>query len=145
MILPDANVLIYAFRRDTQRHSAYRDWLAGALTDEPAFGLSDFVLSSVVRIVTHPRIFAKPTSLEQALGYCDFLRDQPNAVRVAPGERHWRIFDGLCQRVGAKGNLVPDAYLAALAIETGAEWITADNDFARFPGLRWRHPLQGPA
>jgi len=142
VILPDANVLIYAFRRDAQRHSEYRGWLAAALADEPAFGLSDVVLSSVVRIVTHPRVFAKPSTLEQALGFCEFLRDQPNAVRLNPGDRHWRIFDDLCRKVGAKGNLIPDAYLAALAIETGAEWITADRDFARFPGLRWRHPLQ---
>ena len=141
MILPDANVLIYAFRRDAQRHGEYRDWLAAALANEQAFGISDFVLSTVVRVTTHPRIFVKPSKLKQALDFCEFLLAQPNAVRVTPGNRHWGIFEELCRKVDAKGNLIPDAYLAALAIEAGAEWITTDHDFARFPGLCWRHPL----
>lgn len=62
-------------------------------------------------------------------------------MAVAPGPRHWEIFDRVCRAVDAKGNLVPDAYLAALAIESGSEWITSDRDFSRFPGLRWRHPF----
>jgi len=62
-------------------------------------------------------------------------------VVVAPGPRHWEIFDRVCRAGDARGNLVPDAYLAALAIESGSEWITVDRDFSRFPGLRWRHPL----
>ncbi|MEK7270556.1 MAG: PIN domain-containing protein, partial [Planctomycetota bacterium] len=65
----------------------------------------------------------------------------PNCVLLSPGKRHWDIFSGLCRKAGAKGNLIADAYLAALAIETGSEWITTDRDFARFPGLKWRHPL----
>ena len=60
---------------------------------------------------------------------------------IAPGPRHWGIFAGLCRTTGVRGNLVPDAYLAALAIESGSEWISTDRDYARFPGLRWRHPL----
>lgn len=79
--------------------------------------------------------------LDAALGYVEALRGQPNAVVVAPGSRHWEIFSHLSRAVRAKGNLVADAYLAALAIESGSEWITDDRDFARFPGLRWRHPL----
>ena len=142
MILPDANVLIYSFRRDADQHKEYRHWLEFALGNEQAFGMSDIVLSSVVRIVTHPRIFAKPSTLPQALGFAEFLWAQPNVVRVSPGNRHWSIFADLCRRADAKGNLASDAYLAALAIESGAEWISTDRDFARFPGLRWRHPLQ---
>jgi len=69
------------------------------------------------------------------------LREQPGCVLVSPGERHWEIFTRLSKAVGAKGNLISDAYFAALAMESGAEWITADRDYARFPGLRWRHPL----
>lgn len=79
----------------------------------------------------------------QALAFADALRAQTNAVIVSPGSRHWQIFEGLCVAAGAKGDLVPDAYLAALAIESGCEWITTDRDFSRFPGLRWRHPLAG--
>lgn len=91
--------------------------------------------------MTHPRIFAPPTPIPTALAFADGLRNHPNAVVIAPGERHWSIFRRLCAQASARGNLVPDAYLAALAIESGSEWITDDGDFARFPGLRWRRPL----
>jgi predicted nucleic acid-binding protein len=74
--------------------------------------------------------------LDAALEFADQIRNPPNCLPVAPGDRHWTIFTRLARDVGAKGNLVPDAYLAALAIEAGAEWITADRDYARFPGLR---------
>jgi predicted nucleic acid-binding protein len=69
------------------------------------------------------------------------LREQPNRVQLEPGPRHWEIFERLCRESGAKGNLVADAYLAALAIESGCEWVTTDRDYSRFKGLRWRHPL----
>jgi toxin-antitoxin system PIN domain toxin len=98
-------------------------------------------LSGFVRVATHPRIFDPPASTSAALAFADALRSQPNAVLVAPGSRHWEVFGRLCRAAGAKGNLVPDAYLAALAIESGSEWITTDRDFSRFAGLRWRHPL----
>ncbi len=109
-------------------------------SDEP-FGLSELVLSGFVRIATHPRIFDPPAPTAVALDFADALRSQPNAVLIAPGTRHWEIFERLCRAAGAKGNLVPDAYLAAMAVESGSEWITTDRDFSRFPGLRWRHPL----
>lgn len=76
-----------------------------------------------------------------ALEFVDGVRERPNGVPVTPGPRHWHRFTSLCRRTGARGNVVPDAYLAALAIETGSEWVTTDRGFARFVGLRWRHPL----
>lgn len=141
MILPDVNVLVYAHRQDSTRHSDYRDWLNQILRSDAAFGISDLVLSGFLRVVTHPRIFGDPTPLQIAMEFVASVRDHPNAVTLAPGERHWDIFQRLCREANAKGNLVADAYLAALAIETGAEWITTDRDYARFSGLRWRHPL----
>lgn len=99
------------------------------------------MLSGVVRIVTHPRIYAEPTPVEDALDYVESLRSHQNSVVIAPGPRHFDLFRQLCASVAATGNLVPDAYFAALAIESGSDWITDDRDFARFPGLRWRHPL----
>ncbi len=141
MILPDVNVLVYAFREAAPGHNAYRAWLERSIGGDEAFALSDVVLSAVVRLTTHPRIFAPPSTLPAALAFCDALRGQPNAVPVVPGPRHWDIFRRLCLDGNAKGNLAPDAYLAALAIEHGCELITTDRDFARFPGLRWRHPL----
>jgi toxin-antitoxin system PIN domain toxin len=99
------------------------------------------VVSGFIRIVTHPRIFTVPTPLDAALDFTARLKAHDNCLLVEPGTRHWDIFVDLCRSSGARGNLVPDAYLAALAIESGCEWITTDRDFARFPGLRWRHPL----
>jgi toxin-antitoxin system PIN domain toxin len=141
MVLIDVNVLIYAHRTETPNHPEYRHWLESCLVSEQPFGASDFVLSSFVRIVTHPSILDPPTPLVEALHAVDVLRARPNCVRVTPGPRHWEIFRKLCLAVGARGNLIPDAYLAALAIESGSEWITTDRDYSRFPGLRWRHPL----
>ena len=141
MILADVNVLVYAHRSSSPDHERYWAWLDEQRHSSAAFGVSELVLSGFMRIVTHPRIFDPPSSLAVALDFADSIRTQPNAVPVAPGRRHWGIFAELCRDAGAKGNLVPDAYLAALAIETGSEWITTDRDYARFPGLRWRHPL----
>lgn len=122
-------------------HSAYREWLEATVEADEAFGVSDLVLSGFVRVVTHPRVFSPPEPVESALGFADALRKSPSAVTVAPGARHWGIFERLCREAEARGNLVPDAYLAALAIESGCEWVTTDRDYARFRGLRWRHPL----
>jgi toxin-antitoxin system PIN domain toxin len=111
------------------------------LASSSAFGLSTLALSGFLRIVTHPRVFDPPSPLGEGLRFCDFLIGQPHVMILSPGTRHWSIFEQLCRDANAKGNLVPDAYFAALAIEHGAEWITLDRDFARFPGLKWRLPL----
>jgi uncharacterized protein len=142
MILLDVNVLVYAHRAEAPQHEAYRRWLQEQVASEEAFGISDLVLSAFMRIVTHPRIFRTPTPLQEALRAVSTLRGQPNCVPISPGPRHWEIFADLCRKAEARGNLVPDAYLAALAIESGCEWITTDRDYSRFPGLRWRHPLR---
>jgi uncharacterized protein len=141
MILTDVNVLVYAYREDTPRHPDYRSWLQSVVDSDRAFGTSDMVLSGFLRVVTHPRVFTPPSPIEHAMEFVDLLRGRPNRVPVAPGPRHWGIFARLCQEAGVKGNLVPDAYLAALAIESGSEWVTTDRDYARFRGLRWRHPI----
>ena len=141
MIALDVNVLVHAHRADAAGHDAYRGWLEDAVNAELPFALFDIVLSGFIRVVTHPRVFASPTPLPRALSDAESLRTRPNCVVLAPGPRHWDLFQSLCRAADARGNLVSDAYLAALAIETGSEWITTDRDFARFPGLRWRHPF----
>jgi len=141
VLLIDVNVLVYAHRADAPRHPHYRTWLSEVIRSDAAYGMSDVVLSGFLRVVTHPRAFRDPTPLDAALTFATEVRDRPNCIPVSPGERHWDIFTRLCRAVGARGSLVPDAYLAALAIESGAEWVTTDRDYARFPGLRWRHPL----
>lgn len=102
--------------------------------------MADLVLSGFLRIVTHPNIFNPPSAFDRALRFVEQIRNRPQCVAVVPGPRHWSIFTSLCRESGATGNSVPDAYLAALAIESGCEWITTDGGFAKFPGLRWRHP-----
>lgn len=141
MFLVDVNVLVYAHRPDRPEHPAIASWLRDVAEGDEAFGVADLVFSGFLRIVTNPRIFEVPTPLATALEFARELRGRPNHVEVRPGTRHWDLFVSLCEQAGAKGNLVADAYLAALAIESGSEWITTDRDFARFPGLRWRHPL----
>jgi toxin-antitoxin system PIN domain toxin len=141
MILIDVNVLVYAHRADAPGHPAYREWLEALINGDPAYGFSELVLSGFLRVVTHPRVFNPPSSLDSAFAFAQTIRSQPNAVLISPGPRHWEIFKHLCEVAGVKGNLVPDAYLAALAIESGSEWISTDRDYSRFPGLKWRHPL----
>ena len=142
MILPDVNILVYAHREDSPNHAAYYEWLENLINGEEAFGISDIVLSGFLRIVTHPRIFNPPSEITKAISFVEQIRKQPNCVLITPSSRHWHIFTRLCLEANAKGNLVPDAYLAALAIDSGSEWITTDRDFSRFTGLKWRHPLQ---
>jgi toxin-antitoxin system PIN domain toxin len=141
MILPDVNVLVYANNALAPDHAKYRQWLDRLIKGNEAYGVSDLVLSGFLRIVTNPRIFTPPENTNDAIAFAERVRDQPHAVSITPGLRHWAIFTSLCRAVGARGNLVPDAYLAALAIESGSEWITTDGDYARFPGLRWRRPF----
>ena len=141
MILPDVNVLIYAYREDSVEHSRYKEWLDNLLKGDGAYGISELVLSSFLRVVTHPKIFRTPTPLEKALMFIEELKNQPHCIPVSPGQRHWEIFQKFCRQAHVKGNLVADAYLAALAMESGCQWITTDRDFSRFPGLHWRHPL----
>jgi toxin-antitoxin system PIN domain toxin len=141
MILPDVNILVYAHSERAVDHHRFKDWVEGLIQGNEAYGISDLVLSGFLRIVTNPRIFTPPSAISDALAFADRIRNQPHCVVVAPGQRHWDLFTGLCRTAGARGNLIPDAYLAALAIESGSEWITTDGDYARFPGLRWRYPF----
>ncbi len=141
MILPDVNVLLYAFRQDADRHTGYRDWLEHIVNDEAPFGISPQTLASLVRISTHPGIYVNPSRLDEAVAFCNAILEAPNCTVVQPRDRHWSIFTDLCRQARVKGNLVQDAWFAALAIESGCEWITTDRDYARFPHLRWREPF----
>ena len=141
MLAPDVNVLVYAFREELPEHEPCRRWLDGVIRADAAFGVFDLVLSGFVRVVTHPRVFKTPSPLAAALDFVDVVRTRPNCVVVQPGLRHWGIFERLCSDARAKGNLVADAYLAALAIESGCEWVTTDRDYRSFAGLKLHEPL----
>lgn len=141
MILLDVNVLVYACRRDTARHAEYRAWLTAALAERSPVGIAPESLGAVVRITTHKSLWKAPLTLDQALAFTSAVRSAPSAHAVLPGPSHWEVFDGLCRSARVRGNLVTDAWLAALAIEQGCTLMTADRDFARFKGLRYQHPL----
>lgn len=141
MDLTDVNVLVYALRGEIDDHARYRAWLLEQVNGPARFTYCDALLASFVRVVTLP-VWRPATPIDTALRFCDLIRSRPNAVRVEPGARAWEVFTDLCRRTPATGNLTADAWLAALAIEHGCTLITCDSDFARFPGLRWQHPLQ---
>jgi uncharacterized protein len=142
MQLVDTNVLIYAHRRDAKRHEEYRAWMQAMVDGPEPYAVSDFALTGMVRVVTNPAVFPDDAAtIDEALAFADRIRSQPHAHVVSPGPRFWDIFTRLCRQVSARAKLVPDAYLAALAIEHGCELISEDKDFRRFPGLRWRPPL----
>jgi uncharacterized protein len=141
VILPDVNVLLYAFREDCAEHARYRHWLDAVVNGDEAYGMSPQVLCSVARIATHPKVYTSPSRIETALAFARVLLEQPHCTVVQPGSRHFSIFEVLSKDAHASGNLVQDAWFAALAVESGCEWITTDGDFARFPGLRWRRPF----
>lgn len=141
MILPDVNVLIYAFRADSTDQLRYKAWLEQVDNGPAAYGMSPQGLASLARICTHPRIFSQPSTMDEILDFYGALLGQPNSTVVVPGQRHWPLFGQLCLAAKATGNLVQDAWSAALAIETGCEWITTDHDYSRFSGLRWSSPF----
>jgi hypothetical protein len=143
VIVPDVNVLVYAHREDMSEHEPYREWLDWLVNSGRAYGMSEMVLSSFVRIVTNRRTFREATGTREALASAARLLAPPQCVPVRPGPRHWEIFDGLCRRHTVAAKLVADAYLAAIVMEAGCDLATADGDFARFEGLRWHHPLAG--
>ena len=141
MILLDANILVSAHRADADQHREIKPWLEATLRDLAGLVVSELALSGCLRVITHPKIFKKPTPLAQALDFLEDFRSREEVHLLAPGPGHWKIFIDLCRRSDARGNLVPDAFHAALAIELGCEWLTLDRGFARFPGLKWRDPL----
>lgn len=141
MLCVDVNILVYAHRADLPEHADYRSLLEQwANADEP-LGVPDAVLSGFLRLVTNRRVFAEPTTPEEAWWAVGALVDAPAVLTLRPGEGHWAAFERLAQGINASGNDIPDAYLAAFAVENNATWLSADRGFARFGELRWRHPL----
>ncbi len=141
MILPDVNVLVYAHHEESANHDAYRGWWEEVVNGPGGFGMADVVLSGFMRVTTHARVFETPLRTDVALDALGAIRSRPTCVPISSTPRHWPIFNELCGVTGATGNAVPDAYLAALAMASGGELITADRGFHRYPGLRYRHPL----
>jgi len=124
-------VLVNAFRRDSTDHALCRRWLNAVVTGDPSYGISSQVLSEAIRVVTHPKVFVRPSSLAESIQFCDLAREPSQCVLIEPGSQLWSIFTRSCPEAGTNGNL---------AVESGCDWITLDRDYARFPGLGWRIP-----
>ena len=141
MYLMDVNILVYAHREDVENHVEYRSWLESIINANTDYGFSSLVLSGFLRVVTHPKVFEIPSSLDDAINFVNQIKNNHNAINISPKDRHWEIFESLIAMTKARGNFIPDAYHAALAIESGCEWVTTDKGFKRFKGLKTLHPL----
>jgi toxin-antitoxin system PIN domain toxin len=143
MIVVDANLLIYAVNEDAPGHKEAKSWLESTVAGAETVGLPWIVLLAFLRLTTRPGLFEKPLSAGAAFGVVDAWLQQPSVTVPEPTPRHLQTMRDLIAPLGTGGNLVSDAYLAALAIEHGAELCSTDHDFARFRRLRWRNPLAG--
>lgn len=137
MLFVDVNVVVAAFRPgDVTAGSRVREWLLEHLAGYQRVGVSELVLSSMLRIVTNPRVFNEPAAPSSALGFADALMAAPAVLRIRPDQHHWDLFRRLVLQYRLRANDIPDAYLAAMAFENGATMVTSDRGFARFDGLR---------
>ncbi len=141
MIIPDLNLLLYAYNQESPFHDGARRWWEGLVNGRERVGMSWVVVTGFLRLMTQRTMMTQPATPSQAL---DFVREwlrQPHIAPLNPGSQHLTLLGQLLAAAGVGGNLVTDAHLAALAIEYQAEVHSNDADFARFPGLRWRNPL----
>ena len=143
MILVDANLLLYAYDGSSEHHERARAWLEKVLSGSDPVGLAWVTLLAFLRISTNPRALTRPLSLAEATAIVSSWVGQPCVSLVEPGERHWELLSGLLEPAQARGPLVMDAHLAALALENGAVLASNDRDFSRFEGLRTLNPLAG--
>ena len=143
MIFPDANLLLYAEDSLSLEHEPARRWWDACLSGSEPVLLSWPVINAFIRIATNPRLHERPLTLKEATDRVESWLQQPFVRVVSPTEFHWKIYQIQLRESAALGNLVSDAHLAALAIEHGATLFSTDRDFARFPSLKWRTPLEG--
>ena len=141
MKVVDINLLIYAINKDTPHHPEAKRWLENALSGDETFGFAWIVILGFLRIITNGKIMPKPLLSNIALGIVEEWLTQPSAALIVPTDRHWSILKELLNPLGTAANLTSDAHLAALTIEHGARLYSTDNDFSRFPNLRWTNPI----
>jgi uncharacterized protein len=142
MIIPDLNLLIYAYNDQAPQHQLAREWWEELLNGQTPVGLPWITISGFIRLMTHPRILVAPLDVPSTLNHVRAWLAQPPVRIVQPGSRFEQLFLDYLARLGTAGNLTTDAQLAALAVEHQAELHSTDNDFARFVGLRWLNPLK---
>jgi toxin-antitoxin system PIN domain toxin len=142
VIVVDLNLLLYAVNESAVPHKVARRWWERALSQGTQVGIAWSVILGFLRLTTNPRVMPRPLSVAHAVEIIDEWLAHPSVEIIEPTERHWEILRDLLSELGAAGNLTSDAHLAALAIERGAVLCSADNDFSRFPRLRWSNPLK---
>ncbi len=141
MILPDLNLLVYAYDSNSPSHAAAKSWWIGCLSGQETIGISWLVCFGFIRLWTSPRVFQNPMTVDQAATHVESWLARPMVRILNPGPRHAEIAFGLLRSEGRGGNLTTDAHLVALAMEANATLHTAGTDFLRFTGLRWKNPL----
>jgi uncharacterized protein len=141
-VLLDANVLLWAHHRQFPQHEPARAWLAHIISTAPVVGIPWPSILAFVRLSTHPRALERPLDEVTARSVVDGWLAQPTVRVPVPTEGHARLFGDMLVRGKAAGNHSTDAHLAALAIEWGLVLVSADRDFARYPGLRWHDPTE---
>jgi len=141
VILPDVNLVVYAYNADARRHAAARAWWEDLLSSSESVALPWAVSCGFIRLMTHPAVLVRPLDPALAVGHVRSWLERPNVEVLDPGPRHLELLGKLLSELGVGGNLATDAHLAALAIEHQCELHSSDADFGRFSGLRWRDPL----
>jgi len=141
VIVPDLNLLVYAYNLDAPGHRRAKAWWESCLSEARPVGLPWVVTLGYLRLTTSRRVLVDPFTAQEALGHIRSWLERPQVQILQPGSRHLDLLDGLMQESQASGDLTTDVHLAALAIEHQAELHTNDGDFSRFPGLRWVNPL----
>jgi hypothetical protein len=141
VIVPDLNVLVYAYDWSAPNHHPARTWWEQAISDGTLVGLTWPVMHGYIRLMTHPRVMTRPLSASTALSDVREWLSRPTATVLTPGPNHLQILERILSAAGTAADLTTDAVIAALAIENQATLYSNDLDFARFPGLRWVNPL----
>ena len=142
MIVPDINLLVYAYNADAPAHRKAKAWWEGLLSDSRDVGIPWIVCHGFIRLMTHPRVLERPLRVEAAVTQVRRWLEWPSVQVIEPGNRHLDILGAILEQAGSGGNLTTDAVLAALAIEYRCELHSNDTDFSRFSGLRWVNPLR---
>ncbi len=141
MIVPDVNLLLYAYNDGAHLHRPASNWWEGLLNGTERIGIPWVVTVGFVRLLTHPSLRDHPATIAQALDFVDLWFHAPHVTTLNPGRQHLTLVRRALDAAGVGGNLATDAHIAALAIEYQAEVHSNDTDFSRFPGLHWRNPL----
>ena len=141
MIVVDVNVLIYAYGADFEQHSKARVWVERAFSSEESLGIPWAVIHAFMRLMTKGKFLANPLTIHEAISIVNEWFGSGTAVLLEPGPRYWEVLQQLLIAIDARGDLVADAHIAALAVEHQAAVCTVDHDFQRFPGVRVINPL----